>query len=72
MQSILIVEDDKRVANLLQAGLEENGYQTSIAYDGVMALRLFRANDFQLVVSDIVLPRMDGFELCREIRKINT
>lgn len=71
MQSILIVEDDKRVANLLQAGLEENGYQTSIAYDGVMALRLFRANDFQLVVSDIVLPRMDGFELCREIRKIH-
>lgn len=71
MQSILIVEDDKRVANLLQAGLEENGYQTSIAYDGVMALRLFRANDFQLVISDIVLPRMDGFELCREIRKIH-
>lgn len=71
MQSILIVEDDKRVANLLKAGLEENGYQTSIAYDGVMALRLFRANDFQLVVSDIVLPRMDGFELCREIRKIH-
>ena len=71
MQSILIVEDDKRVANLLKAGLEENGYQTSIAYDGVMALRLFRANDFHLVISDIVLPRMDGFELCREIRKIH-
>lgn len=71
MQSILIVEDDKRVANLLKAGLEENGYQTAIAYDGVMALRLFRANDFQLVISDIVLPRMDGFELCREIRKIH-
>ena len=67
----MIVEDDKRVANLLKAGLEENGYQTSIAYDGVMALRLFRANDFHLVISDIVLPRMDGFELCREIRKIH-
>lgn len=71
MQSILIVEDDKRVADLLKAGLEENGYQTTVAYDGVMALRLFRANSFQLVVSDIVLPRMDGLDLCREIRKIH-
>lgn len=71
MQSILIVEDDKRVADLLKAGLEENGYQVTAAYDGIMALRLFRANSFQLVVSDIVLPQMDGFELCREIRKIH-
>lgn len=71
MQSILVVEDDKRVADLLKAGLEENGYQATVAYDGVMALRLFRANRFQLVISDIVLPRMDGLELCREIRKIH-
>lgn len=41
MQSILIVEDDKRVADLLKAGLEENGYQVTAAYDGIMALRLF-------------------------------
>lgn len=71
MQSILIVEDDKRVADLLKAGLEENEYQVTAAYDGIMALRLFRANSFQLVVSDIVLPQMNGFELCREIRKIH-
>lgn len=71
MQSILIVEDDKRVADLLKAGLEENGDQVTAAYDGIMALRLFRANSFQLVVSDIVLPQMNGFELCREIRKIH-
>lgn len=71
MQSILIVEDDKRVADLLKAGLEENGYHITAAYDGIMALRLFRANNFQLVVSDIVLPQMNGFELCREIRKIH-
>ena len=71
MQSILIVEDDKRVADLLKAGLEENGYHVTAAYDGIMALRLFRANNFQLVVSDIVLPQMNGFELCREIRKIH-
>lgn len=71
MQSILVVEDDKRVADLLKTGLEENGYHVTVAYDGVMALRLFRANSYQIVVSDIVLPGMDGLELCREIRKIN-
>lgn len=71
MQHILIVEDEKRVADLLQKGLEENGYHTMVAYDGRMALRLFRSHTFQLVISDIILPQLDGFELCKEIRKLN-
>jgi two-component system copper resistance phosphate regulon response regulator CusR len=71
MQTILIVEDEKRVADLLKIGLEENGYQTMVAYDGAMGLRLFQSNVFQLVISDIILLKLDGFELCREIRKLN-
>lgn len=71
MQTILIVEDEKRVADLLKIGLEENGYQTMVAYDGAMGLRLFQSNLFQLVISDIILPKLDGFELCKEIRKVN-
>ena len=71
MQTILIVEDEKRVADLLKIGLEENGYQTMVTYDGAMGLRLFQSNVFQLVISDIILPKLDGFELCREIRKLN-
>ena len=71
MQTILIVEDEKRVADLLKIGLEENGYQTMVAYDGAMGLRLFQSNSFQLVISDIILPKLDGFELCKEIRKVN-
>lgn len=71
MQTILIVEDEKRVADLLKAGLEENGYQTMVAYDGAMGLRLFRSHSFQLVISDIILPKLDGFELSKEIRKLN-
>ncbi len=71
MQRILVVEDEKRVADLLKIGLEENGYQAMVAYDGAMGLRLFQSNSFQLVISDIILPKMDGFELCREIRKID-
>lgn len=67
----MIVEDEKRVADLLKIGLEENGYQTMVAYDGAMGLRLFQSNSFQLVISDIILPKLDGFELCKEIRKVN-
>ncbi len=71
MQTILIVEDEKRVADLLKIGLEENGYQTMVAYDGAMGLRLFQSQPFQLVISDVILPKLDGFELCKEIRKLN-
>ena len=71
MNTILIIEDEERVAGLLKAGLEENGYQTWVAYDGAMGLRLFKQHTFQLVISDVILPKMDGFELCKEIRKIN-
>lgn len=71
MYSILIIEDDKRVADLLKTGLEENGYGTFVAYDGAMGLRLFQSHTFQLVISDIILPKLDGFELCKEIRKLN-
>lgn len=71
MQSILIIEDDKRVADLLKAGLEESGYHTMVAYDGAMGLRLFASKSFNLVLSDVILPKLDGFELCKEIRKTN-
>lgn len=71
MQSILIIEDDKRVADLLKAGLEESGYHTMVAYDGAMGLQLFASNSFNLVLSDVILPKLDGFELCKEIRKTN-
>lgn len=69
MLRILVVEDESRVADLLKIGLEENGYQVMVAYDGEMGLRLFQADSFDLVISDIILPKLNGFELCREIRK---
>lgn len=62
MYSILIIEDDKRVADLLKTGLEENGYNAFVAYDGAMGLRLFQSHAFQLVISDIILPKLDGFD----------
>lgn len=69
MIKILVIEDEKRVADLLKTGLEENGYQVLVAYDGEMGWRLFQSNDFQLIISDIILPKLNGFELCQKIRK---
>lgn len=69
MIRILVIEDEKRVADLLKIGLEENGYQAVVAYDGEMGLRLFQSDSFHMIISDIILPRLNGFELCREIRK---
>ena len=71
MIKILVVEDEQRVAELLKRGLEESGYQVELAYDGAWGLRLIRAGEFQMVISDVILPKMSGFELCKEIRNIN-
>ena len=69
MFNILVIEDEQRVAELLQSGLEENGYNVSLAVDGIQGLSLFLTNKFDMVLSDIILPKMGGFELCKEIRK---
>ena len=71
MYKILIIEDEQRVAELLKRGLEESGYQVVVAFDGMMGLRIFKSNTFHLIISDIILPKLDGFELSKEIRKIN-
>ncbi|WP_370860614.1 response regulator transcription factor [Parabacteroides faecis] len=71
MTRILVVEDEQRVAELLKVGLEDSGYQVSVAFDGEMGLRLFRASRFDLVISDIILPKMNGFELTKEVRQLN-
>ena len=68
MQSnILTVEDEQRVANLLHTGLTENGYNCLVAYDGIMGMKLFQSNEINLVISDVVLPGINVFEVCKLI-----
>lgn len=67
---LLLVEDDLRVSELIKRGLEEHGYQVTLAYDGVMGKKLMIANRYDLIITDIVLPQMNGIALCREIRKV--
>lgn len=71
MNKILIVEDEQRVANLLRIGLEEMGYTTNVAYDAEMGLRLFRSEQFDLIISDVVLPKMNGFDFIKEVKELN-
>lgn len=66
---ILIIEDDLRVAELLQRGLAENGFTPTLAYDGISGKKLALQNDYDLVITDIILPKMDGIDLCKFIRQ---
>lgn len=66
---ILVIEDDKRVAGLIQRGLEEQGFETDLAYDGLSGKKLALQNDYDLLITDIVLPKMDGLDLSQEIRR---
>lgn len=65
---ILVIEDDQRVSELLHRGLRENGYETVVAYDGVTGLKLAIGQDFDLIITDIVMPGVNGLEVSREIR----
>jgi DNA-binding response OmpR family regulator len=70
--NILIVEDEKKIADSLKQGLTENSFRAEVAYDGVMGWKLFRNQPFELVILDINLPGMNGYELCKAIRSANT
>lgn len=71
---ILIIEDDLRVAELIQRGLQEQNFDTTLAYDGLSGKKLATSNDYDLIITDIILPKMDGLDLCKYIRatKANT
>ena len=71
-RNILIVEDEQKIADTLKLGLTENGYHVDVAYDGTIGLKLFEAYPYNLVVLDINLPGINGYELCRKIRSKNS
>lgn len=66
---ILIVEDDSVSALLLRKVLEQKGYEVAHAVNGVQALTLFDSDDYRIVISDWMMPEMDGIELCQRLRK---
>jgi DNA-binding response OmpR family regulator len=71
MQKILIVEDDAHIAGLLNRMLQEAGYETLVAFDGKMAMSLYDSIQPSLVITDLVMPHVNGKELCQYIRSKN-
>lgn len=65
---LLLIEDEPKTLQSLKQGLEENGYEVDVAYDGNIGLQLARRNTYQLIISDIIIPGINGLELCRELR----
>ena len=69
---ILVVDDDKNICELLKLYLENDGYTVYVANDGQAAVNTFHAKSPELVLLDIMLPKMDGWQVCREIRKVSS
>lgn len=68
---ILVVDDDPSICEVLRLYLEKDGYSVSIANDGETALKMFTEMPQDIMLIDIMLPKMDGYQLCREIRQVS-
>ena len=68
-KKILVVDDEKRIVEILQAYLERDGYQVIAAYDGRSALELARSNSPDLIILDLMLPEVSGWDVCRELSR---
>lgn len=69
MAKILIVDDNKQITSILEEYAKKEGYTTQIARDGQEAIREFEKINPDIILLDVMMPKMDGFEVCREIRK---
>ncbi len=69
MAKILIVDDEEMIRNVVREYAEFEGYETDEAEDGMQAVEKCRKNDYDLIVMDIMMPKLDGYSACKEIRK---
>ena len=68
---VLLVEDEERLASFIRKGISAEGYEVEVAYDGRTGLSLFRRDIYDIIILDVNLPQMNGFELCRMVRSEN-
>ncbi len=68
---LLVIEDETALANLLKKGLEKKGYAVDLAYDGELGFSLYEQNEYDLIILDINLPKMNGFKVLDKIREHN-
>ena len=70
MYKLLIVDDEPKIRDIIREYAEFEGYEVDEAEDGMVALGLCKLNDYDLIVMDIMMPKLDGFSTCKEIKKI--
>jgi two-component system, OmpR family, response regulator ResD len=70
MYRLLIVDDEQKIREVIREYAEFNGFEVSEASDGMSAIGLCKLNDYDLIIMDIMMPRLDGFSACKEIKKI--
>src|SRR5215217_191854 len=69
---ILLVEDEPKVASFIKKGLEEQSYEVDQAYDGFFGKRLALENEYDIIILDVILPQLNGLEVCKAIRQHNS
>ncbi|WP_375446641.1 response regulator transcription factor [uncultured Fibrella sp.] len=65
---LLVIEDEPKTLQAIQQGLEESQFEVDIAYDGLLAKRLAMKNNYAAIITDLILPGLNGYELCRQLR----
>ena len=68
---VLVVDDEKLIVKGIRFSLEQDDMKVDCAYDGEEALKLARENTYDMILLDIMLPKLDGFEVCRQIREFS-
>ncbi|MDD3093893.1 MAG: response regulator, partial [Clostridia bacterium] len=69
MTQILIADDNKQITSILEEYAKKEGYSVTVVYDGTQVLEKFKNSNYDLLLLDVMMPKMDGFEVVREIRK---
>jgi len=70
MANILVIEDEVNVSSFIKKGLEEEGHSADAAYDGAMGLSLSCSKEYDIIILDVILPQMNGIEVCQRYRKV--
>jgi DNA-binding response OmpR family regulator len=71
LQRVLAVDDDRNICEMIRLYLEKEGFEVQLAHDGQRAIELFKESAPSVVILDVMLPKFDGFQVCREIRRVS-
>lgn len=69
--SVLIIEDEENIARFMELELKYEGYEVSISYDGRNGLETIKNNSYDIIILDIMLPKLNGFEICKKVREFS-